>query len=48
VAARVDSPSTAIRRFHLFGYYCQNSQDHLLSIKGPPLRSARQVRPRRG
>lgn len=31
VAARVDSPSTAIRRFHLVGYYCQNSQDHLLS-----------------
>ena len=31
VAARVDSPSTAIRRYHLVGYYWQNSLDHLLS-----------------
>ncbi|HXY34746.1 MAG TPA: hypothetical protein VEI07_11000 [Planctomycetaceae bacterium] len=34
MAAQVDSPSTAIRRYHLVGYYyTQNSQDHLLSVK---------------
>ncbi len=34
VAAQVDSPSTATRRYHLVGYYyTQNSQDHLLSVK---------------